>query len=100
MAAAGRAGGPASPERAFALYEKGCTLGSPASCSAQADAHRAGAGTPKDPAKAIAKAEEACTGNATELFAAACKTWGLMAYFGETGTKDTKVALTAFRRAC
>ena len=100
MAGAGRAGGPASPERAFALYEKGCTLGSPAACSAQADAHRAGLGTPKDPAKAIAKAEEACTGTATELFAAACKTWGVMAYFGETGTKDAKVALAAFRRAC
>lgn len=100
MAAAGRAGGPASPERAFALYEKGCALGSPAACSSQADAHRAGAGTPKDPAKAIAKAEEACKGTSTELFAAACKTWGVMAYFGETGTKDTKTALTAFRRAC
>jgi MYXO-CTERM domain-containing protein len=100
MSAAGRAGGPASPERAFALYERGCTLGSPAACSAQADAHRTGEGTPKDPAKAIAKAEEACTGTQAELFAAACKTWGVMAYFGETGAKDAKTALTAFRRAC
>ncbi|MFN0250915.1 MAG: hypothetical protein ACKV2T_28840 [Kofleriaceae bacterium] len=100
MSSVGRAGGPASPERAFAFYERGCALASPAACSAQADAHRSGAGTPKDPAKAIAKAEEACTGTATELFVAACKTWGVMAYFGEAGPKNTKVALGAFRRAC
>lgn len=100
LTANGRAGGLASAERAFALYDKGCTLGSLAACGAQADAYRAGAGTTKDPAKALAKAEEACTGRDNELFAAACTTWGVMAYFGETGTKDTKVALAAFRRAC
>lgn len=100
MAAVGRAGGPASPERAFALYDKGCTLHSPVACSALADAYRAGTGTAKDPAKAIEKAEEACTGTASELFAGACKTWGVMAYFGEASAKDTKVALAAFRRAC
>jgi uncharacterized protein len=101
MSAVGRAGGPASPERGFALYEKGCGFGSPAACGAQAEAYRSGTGVAKDPALAIAKAEEGCKGLPDgTLSGSACKTWGVMAYFGETGTKDAKVALAAFRRAC
>ena len=100
LASMGRAGGPASPERALVLYERGCALTSPVACDAAGAAYRAGAGAPADPKKAIERFEQACTGTADELFAAACRSWAMMAYFGEAGAKDAKVALAAFTRAC
>ncbi len=101
LASVGRAGGPASPERALVLFERACELASPVGCDAAGDAYRAGAGTAADPNKAIALFERACTGTGTELYAHACRTWALMAYFGEAGgVKDLKVALAAFTRAC
>ena len=97
---AGRAGGPASPERALALHERACTHGSPIGCNAAGDAYRAGTGTTADPAKAIARFQTGCEGTDELLSAGACKSWGLMAYFGEAGPKDAALALSSFTRAC
>lgn len=102
LASAGRAGGPASPERALALFERSCEYKSPVGCNAAGDAYRAGGGTlAADPKKALERFETACSGNADELYAGACKSWGMMLYFGESGgVKDAAKALAAFTRAC
>ena len=100
MASVGRAG-PTSAERALALFERACASKSSVGCNAAGDAYRAGSGTAADPNKATALFERACTGTGEELFSGACKSWGMMAYFGEVGgVKDVKVALSAFMRAC
>lgn len=101
MHSAGRAGGAASPERALVLFERACSLKSPIGCSGAGDAYRAGSGTAADPKKAIERYEQACTGTANELYAGACKSWGMMLYFGEAGgVKETAKAMAAFTRAC
>lgn len=102
LASVGRAGGPASPERALALFERACELKSPVGCNAAGDAYRAGSGVmAADPTKAIERYETACTGNGDELFSGACKSWGMMLYFGEAGgVKDAPKALAAFTRGC
>ncbi len=93
-------GGTASPEKALAYFEKGCGMNSPASCDSLGDAYREGKGTPKDPQKAIVAYKKGCEGNEDKMSAPACKSWGTMAYFGEAGAKDLKLALSALSRAC
>ncbi|MBS1122260.1 MAG: Sel1 protein [Deltaproteobacteria bacterium] len=99
LAEAGR-GGPASPEKALAYFQKGCGLNSPASCDSLGDAYREGKGTTKDPQKAIEAYKKGCEGNEDKMSAPSCKSLGTMEYFGEAGPKNLKAALTALSRAC
>lgn len=84
------------PDKAAAMFEKGCSIGVPLACAHLAAMYRHGRGVARDMARAVELNERACAANIAE----ACNNLGDMFETGDGVTRNLERAKSLYEQTC